>query len=402
MGARQVLRVVAGLIVALGVALGAPISARAGKDEPVIVIDLRPGDPAALRSSRAEVVTAFGGIAGITVRADPGLDAALAAEASDADAIAVRGALDEAREAFGAVDCARTTAAADRAIDLLAGRQAAGLDDGTALRGAWAYVLLCADRDGDAARAQRAAQRLRTLGVVRAEEAGLTDATWKRFPEIDASTEALVEVAITTEPAGATVWVDHAKLGSAPATAHLAPGEHVVAAAAGGQRGATRVTVAGKPVSVALSLADQAGPWSNVAGVVAGWRAGAHLPTADALASVMKALRVRFALILAGDKDAVQVWALGPGDANARKVDTGSTADTMGIGAMILDRVAAWDGRAPDPDRLLREGDVPGRARGTPNRWWVYAAIIGAVAVGTGILYAQDAADDHQHITIRF
>src|SRR5688500_7648891 len=170
MGARQVLRVAAGLVALC--ALLRPAAAAPG-DEDLVVIDLRPGDPAALRGSRAELVTALGGIAGIAVRADAGLDAALAGEASDQDALDVRAALDEAREAFGALDCARATTAADRAIDLLAGRQAVGLDDGSALRGAWAYVLLCADRDGDTARAQRAAQRLRALGVVQASDAGL-------------------------------------------------------------------------------------------------------------------------------------------------------------------------------------------------------------------------------------
>jgi hypothetical protein len=400
MGARQVLRVAAGLVALCAVV--ATAHAEPG-DEDIVVIELRPGDPAALRSSRAELIKELGGIAGIAVRADAGLDAALAGEASDQDAIDVRAALDEAREAFGALDCARATAAADRAIDLLAGRQAAGLDDGAALRASWAYVLLCADRDGDTARAQRAAQRLRALGVVQATDAGLTDAVWKKYPEIDASTEALVEVPITTEPAGAAVFVDHLRLGTSPATAHLAPGEHLIAAGESARRASVRVQVGSKSTPVTVALVDRTGTWSHIAGLVAGWRAGATKASGESLASLMQALDVRFALVLAG-KDTVQVWALGPDDTKARKVDDGSLSETMAIGSMVLDRVAAWDGNAPDPDRpLLREGDAADyKPKGTPQRWWVYAAIVGAVVVGTSVLYFQDAADDHQTITIRF
>jgi hypothetical protein len=76
----------------------------------------------------------------------------------------------------------------------------------------------------------------------------------------------------------------------------------------------------------------------------------------------------------------------------------------MAIAAMINDRVVAWDGRAPDPDvPLLYEttGERTGR-RNDPARWWVYASIVGAVLVGSGILYLQDTADDHQTITISF
>ena len=77
----------------------------------------------------------------------------------------------------------------------------------------------------------------------------------------------------------------------------------------------------------------------------------------------------------------------------------------MGIGALITDRIAAWDDHAPDPDQpLLREtpDERATHGHGTPQRWWVYAAIVGAVAAGSAVLYFQDAADDHQHITLHF
>lgn len=406
MGTRQILRVAAAIAVAT--AAGDPIAAAQADEpagEPVIVIDLRPGDAEGLRGSRAALIGELGGITGIAVRIDAGLDGALAGEASDNDASALRIALDEARTGFADLDCKKAGAAAARAIDLLAARQAAGLDDGTALRGAWAYTLLCADRDGDRVRAQTAADRLRGLGVGRGEEAGISETTWERFPEIDASTDrGIVAMAVTTEPAGAKVWVDHAEVGVSPITVYVAAGEHVVAAADGFWRGATRVDAAGKNLGVALPLVDQTGPFSAVAGVVKGWRDGALTPTAEALGTVMQSLKVRFALLLVG-KTTMQVWAMGPRDDKPRKIDDVSREDSMAAAALITDRVAAWDGNAPDPDmELLVESpeDRAKRSKGTPNRWWVYAAIVGAVAVGTGILYFQDSADDHQRIEIRF
>ena len=372
-------------------------------DEPVIVIDLRPGDADGLAASRDELFAELGRISGITVRRADGLDRALAGEASDTDAAEVRAALDEARAAFGELDCKRAAPAADRAIDLLAGRQAAGLDDGLALRGAWAYVLLCADQAGDRSRAQTAADRLRDLGVTSGDQAGISDATWARFPEIDASTDrGLVSLTITTEPAGAAVWIDHREVGVSPVTVHVAAGPHLVAAADGFRRGATRVELAGKDATAAIPLVDRTGPYSAVAGVVKGWRDGALTPTAEALGTVMQSLEVRFALLLVG-KSTMQVWALGPRDDKPRKIDDVGRADPMAAVAMITDRVAAWDGNAPDPDlELLVESPEDRRGKGTPNRWWVYAAIVGAVAVGTTILYLQDAADDYQRIEIRF
>lgn len=401
MGARQVLRV-AGLV-ALIAAAPAPARADVG-DEPVVIVDLRPGDAEARRASRAALSKELGGVAGIVVRADPVLDGALAGEAADADAIAVRAALDEARAAFGALDCGKARPAAERAIDLLAARQAAGLDDGPALRGAWAYVLLCAEQGGDRARAQLAADRLRGLGVTRGEEAGIAEATWTRYPEIDASTDRdIVALTIETDPAGAAVWVDHVAVGAAPVTVHVPAGEHVVAAGEGGRRGAARVTVGGKPATTRLTLADQRAAYSDVAGVIAAWRDGVARPDAEALATVLASLEVRVALVLAGT-DRVELWGLPPRATKARKLDTHAIADTLAIGATVLERVAAWDGTGPDPDQpIIYEKDLAARgARGTPQRWWVYAAIVGAVAAGTAVLYFQDAADDHQRIEIRW
>ncbi|MCB9573746.1 MAG: hypothetical protein H6709_16830, partial [Kofleriaceae bacterium] len=106
MGARQVSRVAAVGAVALAAlaALAALPGDAAAKRlppppepvahaEPVIVVDLRAGDPEALRPSRAALIDALGGVQGVRVRDDAGLDGALAGEAADLDAASVRAAL---------------------------------------------------------------------------------------------------------------------------------------------------------------------------------------------------------------------------------------------------------------------------------------------------------------------
>lgn len=370
----------------------------------MIVIDLRPGD--GLVASRAELYAALHGIEGIAPRDELGLPGALAGEGSDTDAPALHAALDAARAAYGDLDCKTAAAQADVAIDLLAARQAGGLDDGNALRSAWAYALLCADHDGDLRRAQLAAHELRALGVTEADEAGLSAATWARYPEIDASTDRDIVALTIDTTAGAAVWIDHALVGAAPVTAYVAAGEHVVAAADGPRRAAIRITAAGKPVSATVTLVDRTGKFSAIATVVKGWRDGVLTPNSEALGTIMDTLQVRFALILAGTST-VQVWARGPRDDLPRKVDDAPVDDVMGIGALITDRVAAWDGHAPDPDLPLlvetpEERAAHGKGRGTPTRWWVYAAIVGAVVVGSTVLYLQDSADDTQTIVLRF
>jgi hypothetical protein len=373
-------------------------------DEPVVVIDLRPGDPQALASSRAELRAALGAVQGLTVRDDAGLDAGLGGGGADGDRGEVTARLAEARAAFGDLDCARASAAADRAIDTLAARQASGLDDGGSLRSAWAIVLVCADQDGDRRRAQRASDRLRGLGLATGTDAGIAPAIWDRYPEIDASTDRdIVAVTVDTDPDGAAVWIDHVAIGRAPVTIHLPAGEHVVAAGLGAHRLATRVTLAHKPVTAQLQLVDRSGPHAAVATLVEKWRDGSLSPTAEGLAQVMAAIEVRFAVILAGTSR-MQLWALAPGSRKARKIDDASAADTMAIGAMIVDRVTAWDHNAPDPDQplLVETRADRDRRRGPPEKWWVYAAIVGAVVVGTAILYFQDSAENRQQIVIRF
>ena len=380
-----------------------PAAARAD-DEPIIIIDLRPGDPAALASSRASLQDELAAIQGLEVKRAADLDGALSGAAVDLDATRVSTALADARTAFGALDCTKASAAADRAIDDLAARQAAGLDDGQALKSAYAYVVLCADRAGELDTALRAAGRLRALGVTSGDDVGISAATWARLPEIDVTGGEIVAVTVEADQPDAAVWVDHAAVGTAPVTVYLAAGEHVIAAGKGGSRAATRIAVAGNKQAVSLALVDQHGKWSEVAGLIHAWRDKVSPPTNAGLTAVMAAAKVRFAIVLAGARTA-EVWGKAARDPVAKKLDTGALESPMELGAIITDRVAAWDGRAPEGELLTETADeraalYGGSRRETKAKWYVYASIAGAVLIGGLVIYANDAATDRQRITI--
>lgn len=373
-------------------------------DEPVVIVDLRPGTPAELAESRQALRDELGAIAGITVQFDKDLDAALSGAAVDQDATRVAAALAEAREAYGRLDCSKAAAAADRAIDDLAARQAAGLDDGPALKSAYAYVLLCADRDNDIATTVRAASRLRALGVTSGDDVGISASTWDHIPDIDAASTEIIAVTVEADQPGAEVWVDHAKVGPAPATVYVRAGEHVFAAAADGYRAASRAEIV-KTQTLSLALPDQKGTWSELAGFIHAWRDKVTPPTNAGLTAIMAAAKVRFAIVLAGSHLA-EVWGKGPDDQVAKKIDTAALSETLEIGAIVTDKVTAWDGHAP-ADQLLTETPEERDAyyhRGgeiKKAKWYVYASIAGAVLLGGAVIYFNEQAADTQRIVIR-
>src|SRR3954471_22739381 len=128
-----------------------------------------PAAPASPRSrERIAVIDLGGGPAGsgATGRADPlqqlqaaivaagfapvlgdGVEDALAGRDAERDAVALSAAVASAERAFGALACQDAVPAARQAIGIAAARQAAGRPVPELPR-AWAYVLLCADREG--------------------------------------------------------------------------------------------------------------------------------------------------------------------------------------------------------------------------------------------------------------
>jgi hypothetical protein len=358
-------------------------------------------------------------------------------------------------------DCRAALEEADAAISVLAAEQAAiatGPEVATiehALAAAHGQVLACAHQRGDADRALVAAQRLRDLGageLPSGASAVVTADLWRAYPPMDALGNAyILDLTITTEPAGAQVWVDHRLVGTAPVTVAAVEGAHLVAAAGAGRASSQHVEIDRKALPAApwgqtqvmnvhLSLWPRAWTWQAEADAVVRWRSS-QIVEGAALGALLGRLNVRFAVVLL-DVDArlarsgvprqqaaqvvqvVEIWAVAPGETEARRVGTGQLARPESIATRIAARAAGWDtlpassgqssgqasGTGPEPGvPLLRESDVPRRYGSRPGErrlarkpWWAYATIIGAVAATSLLILAADLGDDRQRIELRW
>jgi peroxiredoxin len=405
--------------------------AGAGRPEAVVLVDLRrnePGGPTALHQSRQLLRAKLAAAKRLVVvpkDADSALARAFAGEpVTNTDELqrTARAALEKAAAAYGNHDCRAAAQAAQRGIAALAALQAgsnqAGADRSGAptgldrknlredLRRAYVYELLCAHQQGSSDAALTAAQRLERLGVT-SPPPGVSSLIWGLYPAVDVTTNVMMnELTITTEPAGGEVWVDHLPAGFAPVTVLMSEGRHLVAAAhprAGGV--AREVTVAASDTNfvMAVPASSASGQASQVAEAVSDWRRRSVI-AADKLGAVMGELSTRFALVMVAD-DLVELWALGPGETEARRVSVHSLDQAGNLVADILARARRWDHTGPEPDGvLLRESmdSQAGAKAATPRsqRWWVYATIVGAVALAGGVMLTSDLVDDRQRIEI--
>jgi len=188
----------------------------------------------------------------------------------------------------------------------------------------------------------------------------------------------------------------------------LPVGVHVVAAAIGALRGALIAVVEPKPAqqSLAIELAKHELPWSELAARVAGWHGA--MPATTELDWVLVRARARVAVIRKGDR--VEIWGQAgraePPHRLGGDDGAGAVADIDRLLALAVDRVHAWNDHAPDPDQALLLEDPKARNhredQNPPTKWWVYAAIIGAVAAGAIIVYVHDNESDTQHIDLHF
>jgi hypothetical protein len=457
--------------------------------EPVIVVDLRPAGTPEREGTRHQLEAALARDAWLRLAAlDPGLTAVLRGPAEAAERAALAsfqaeidraGALRQGGDCKGALDVADATIlglAAEQAVSATPDNSAAGAT-GTAqgqpqstpgagagpaitsitqtLEAAYGHALACAHELGDTGRALAMAQRLRALGRNDAEPPpGVSPELWRAYPAVDAlGNSAIVELAITTEPAGAQVWLDHRQVGTSPVTVLVGEGLHLVAAAGEGRVASQRVQVSqavlprvawgqSQVMVVHLPLGPRAWPWHAEAAAVARWRSTGTVDAA-ALGALLARLDVRFALVLvdadarlvrsgAPSAQAAQIWMLEPGSEpgtdQARRVGTGQLARPDAIAARVAARAGApggsgrtlgapvrASGRASggaglDPGQpLLREDDVPRRFGSRPGErrvarkpWWAYATIIGAVAATSLLILAADLGDDRQRIELRW
>lgn len=409
MGAQRILQAAVGVAL-IAIAVAPPSVARADGRERVAVIDLGPADTGGDASVRRGLLAAVVA-AGFAPVIGDGVEDALAGASADSDAIAVAGALAQAQAAFGALDCAATATAARTAVGIASARQAAKLP-APELGRAWTLILLCADRTADADGAQLAARRLRALG-------GSTDVpaeVWRKYPEVDAVLDReLLAVDIVADVAGAEIWIDGVRAGVSPLRTQVLAGDHVIAAAAGDRRGWAAGTAVKSQPRIAVPMARVTGAAGAIAARVTSWRGA--LPSAAELGWVLAQVNARIAVVRRGDQ--LEVWGR-PGLAEPVRLlggddGRGPVADVARLLAVATDRIAAWTSRAPDPDQpLLREiggarlerGDAGGgegdgdSERNPATKWWIYAAIGGAVATGLAVIYLHDAGSDRQRVEV--
>ena len=390
MGAQQVLRAIAAVALVGGVA----VAARA-THEKVAILDLGPDDDGAARRTIGKAIVD----AGLEPVIGDGLDDALAGIAVPADDAQLAVAMSQAKQAFGELDCAKTAIAAQQAIGLLAARQAAGLPVRELPR-AWAYVLLCADRNGDDVTARLAAMRLREVGGTAEVAASLL----AKYPEVDSTADReIVEVLVESEVPDAALWVDFQPAGTTPAKLPLTIGPHVIAAAKGTRRGFITGTAVKTQKSVKIAMPDEAGKHAALAARVASWHG--KVPPVKQLAAVLDEVDARVAIVRHGDT--IEVWGHAGEQEPLRRIGGADGARPLAeadrAAALVADRATSWNDHSPDPDQPLLVESREDRGKGEkPTKWWVYAAIAGAVVAGTIVIVAHDTASDTQRVTLHY
>lgn len=363
------------------------------------MIDLGPPDAAA----QAKLARALRD-AGLEPLAGDGVEHALAGIASDRDTTLLAAAMTDAEHSFGKLDCAAATSAAHRALPVIAARQASGLAVPELPR-AWAYLLLCADRNNDVDAAMRAAHGIRSATSGAPDD--VSPAVLAKYPPIDTLLGSdIIDVDIATDD-GATVWVDFQPVGTAPLRVALAAGEHMIAAAKGSRRGSVRVTATRAVPAVTVALEDQRSPWTAVAAKVASWRG--NVPKPDDLGWVLKQVRARIALVRHGD--IVEAWGHAGPLETPRRFGDDSAASSLDeanrAAALLAETVREFDAHSPDADQPLLVDDIRRRrAHGgksdEPATWWVYAAIGAAIAAGAAVVYLQRSESNVEHVELHY
>jgi hypothetical protein len=178
----------------------------------------------------------------------------------------------------------------------------------------------------------------------------------------------------------------------------------VIAAAAGSRRGWVAGTAVPTQKKLQIPTADKAGAWAEVGRRVAAWNGA--LPPPEELGWVLARVRARVAIVRRGDS--VEAWGrVGLADKPHRLGDDAvvPVTEAQRVIALAADRLAAWRDRAPDPDAPLLVEDPRTRGRSTreePARWWVYAALIGAVGASAAIVLFHETGSARQHVELHY
>jgi len=214
-----------------------------------------------------------------------------------------------------------------------------------------------------------------------------------------------VQLEVTSQPPGAAIWIDHQPVGKAPISATVTEGEHLVAAA--GPSGAVAVRAAGGAAPVALTIPAERAPWRKLEARVRGWQSRAVKRDNKGLATLLSSARLGYAVVI-DERGRFTVWQRR--GLTVRQL--GGAPDALGLVALVQAAEQRRKNPRIDPDRpLMRETPEEraayltkkGKGAGpSKQEWWVYAAIVGAIAIGAGVVLANDLADDHQNFEITF
>jgi hypothetical protein len=208
------------------------------------------------------------------------------------------------------------------------------------------------------------------------------------------------------------VFVDFRRVGKGPMKLVVTAGTHWIAAGSGARRGMLTGTVVKTQPTVRVPMPDQAGPWAKLAEKITSWNGS--MPAPREIEAVMNEVGARVALVRHGAT--VEAWGhAGRGEPLRRLGNDDGVrplAEAPALVALVADRIATWNNRAPDPDQplLVEPPEERRRAGGKgkngeeeePTKWWVYATIGGALLAGANIIYPHDSADNSQRVELHY
>jgi hypothetical protein len=363
-----------------------------------VVVDLRPGQASLRAPSQDAFIDGLGAQGEIHLAGDAELASILGNRSYSAALERGKTTLSAAILAFGSLDCASTRERAKSAILDFAAAAASGAPARDELRKAYLYLFLCADRQGDVDEAMAAATMLRVI-IDEDRPGEIGSDTWDKYPQVDAQSNGRqVPVEIASEPSGASIWLDHKEVGKTPGTLLMAEGQHLVALGLPGRGVSQEITITGKG-AMSLPLAEPKSRWDGIAKTLAEASDVPSLQRPRAMGNLMAATLSEVAFVMR-EPGRVAVWIL---PLNRRSAELVGHAPNAAIAAQLALQGLEDSNNGPglDPNMpLLRENEATTTTASDTKRWWVYAVVLGAVAVGGGLIIAQDLSKDQQRIEV--
>jgi hypothetical protein len=368
-----------------------------------IIIDLRPGEDSVRGPSREAFREALGEHGELRLTSGIELSRALARSPHSAILEQGKAALASVAMAYGALDCPGTFSRSNQAILDLAAASASGVDASVELRSAYLYRFLCAHRANDTDQAMAAASMLRRLAIGESADGRpkeISAATWQSYPAIDAqSGQVQVPVSFESDPTGASIWVDFEKRGTTPEKLFLSAGEHIVAM--GSEMGAVsqQVTVASSG-TIKLPLHGSPARWKGMAESVETLRSARGEQRNIAMRNLMAAVEAQVAFVMR-DPGRISVWVLPLGKSASQHIGHAPNASIAGsLALQALQDSTRAPGLDPNMPLLREDDDTKVSSSSGGRRWWVYGVVLGAAAVGAGLIIAQDVTEDRQRIEV--